>query len=93
MRGCTVHGFFPWYNTEHHHSGLGLLTPADVHHGGRRSVSPREPRCSPPPMPLTRNDSPLAGPTRPRVLGKSGSILHAPGTLADVIGPAATSTC
>jgi len=26
--------FFPWYNTAHHHSGLGLLTPADVH-GGR----------------------------------------------------------
>jgi putative transposase len=25
--------FFPWYNTEHHHSGLGLLTPSDVHHG------------------------------------------------------------
>jgi putative transposase len=28
-----VHAFFGWYNTEHHHSGLGLLTPADVHHG------------------------------------------------------------
>jgi putative transposase len=27
------HEFFTWYNTEHHHSGLGLLTPADVHHG------------------------------------------------------------
>jgi len=27
------HVFFPWYNTEHHHSSLGLLTPADVHHG------------------------------------------------------------
>jgi putative transposase len=27
------HVFFPWYNAEHHHSGLGLLTPADVHHG------------------------------------------------------------
>jgi len=27
------HAFFPWYNTEHHHTGLGLLTPADVHHG------------------------------------------------------------
>ena len=27
------HVFFPWYNTEHHHSGLGLLTPADVHRG------------------------------------------------------------
>jgi putative transposase len=25
--------FFPWYNTEHHHVGLGLLTPHDVHHG------------------------------------------------------------
>jgi putative transposase len=27
------HGFFPWYNAEHHHVGLGLSTPADVHHG------------------------------------------------------------
>jgi putative transposase len=25
--------FFRWYNFEHHHSGLGLLTPADVHLG------------------------------------------------------------
>ncbi len=25
--------FFAWYNLEHHHSGLGLLTPHDVHHG------------------------------------------------------------
>jgi putative transposase len=25
--------FFRWYNTEHRHTGLGLLTPADVHHG------------------------------------------------------------
>jgi putative transposase len=27
------HRFFTWYNTEHHHSSLGLLTPADVHQG------------------------------------------------------------
>ena len=28
------HGdFFRWYNNEHHHTGLGLLTPADVHFG------------------------------------------------------------
>ncbi len=27
------HVFFEWYNSEHHHAGLGLLTPADVHHG------------------------------------------------------------
>jgi putative transposase len=25
--------FFPWYNTEHRHSGLGLHTAHDVHHG------------------------------------------------------------
>ncbi len=24
--------FFPWYNTEHHHSGIGLLTPEVVHY-------------------------------------------------------------
>jgi len=26
-------GFFGWYNHEHHHEGIGLLTPADVHFG------------------------------------------------------------
>jgi putative transposase len=25
--------FFPWYNGEHYHSGLGLMTPEDVHYG------------------------------------------------------------
>lgn len=25
--------FFAWYNDEHHHTSLALLTPADVHHG------------------------------------------------------------
>lgn len=25
--------FFSWYNHEHHHSGIGLHTPADVHYG------------------------------------------------------------
>jgi len=25
-------GFFPWYNNEHHHSALHLLTPTDVHY-------------------------------------------------------------
>jgi len=28
---CGV--FFTWYNTAHRHSGIGLLTPADVHAG------------------------------------------------------------
>jgi len=30
--------FFDWYNQEHHHSGLGLMTPATVHHGQVESV-------------------------------------------------------
>jgi len=25
--------FFRWYNREHHHSGIGFLTPEDVHYG------------------------------------------------------------
>jgi putative transposase len=25
--------FFPWYNTEHRHVALGLMTPADIHYG------------------------------------------------------------
>jgi putative transposase len=26
-------GYFDWYNNHHHHSGLGFLTPAQVHQG------------------------------------------------------------
>jgi putative transposase len=26
-------GFFPWYNQEHHHSGIALLTPEVLHYG------------------------------------------------------------
>lgn len=28
---CRI--FFHWYNNEHHHSGIGLLTPSTLHHG------------------------------------------------------------
>lgn len=30
--------FFPWYNDEHYHTALGLLTPADVHYGRAATV-------------------------------------------------------
>jgi putative transposase len=30
--------FFDWYNTEHHHSGIGLMTPEMVHYGLAESV-------------------------------------------------------
>jgi putative transposase len=26
-------GFFPWYNLEHRHGALGLMTPHDIHYG------------------------------------------------------------
>jgi len=30
--------FFPWYNDEHRHSGIGLMTPATVHYGRATEV-------------------------------------------------------
>ena len=30
--------FFDWYDYQHHHSALGLLTPADVHYGRAQAV-------------------------------------------------------
>ncbi len=44
-----AHVFFPWYNTEHHHVGFGLLTPGDVHHGLAGNASRRARPSSPPP--------------------------------------------
>lgn len=31
--------FFAWYNTEHHHSGIGLLTPNDRHAGNGAAIN------------------------------------------------------
>ena len=30
--------FFQWYNQEHRHSGVGLLTPAAVHYGQAENI-------------------------------------------------------
>ena len=30
--------FFPWYNTEHRHGGIAMLTPDDVHHGRAKAA-------------------------------------------------------
>ena len=30
--------FFTWYNAEHRHSGIGLMTPDDVHHGRAEAI-------------------------------------------------------
>jgi putative transposase len=31
--------FFHWYNQDHHHSGIGLLTPAMLHYGQAEAVT------------------------------------------------------
>jgi len=42
--GSTVHSreqtraFFNWYNHEHRHSGIVLMTPATVHYGGAQTI-------------------------------------------------------
>lgn len=33
--------FFTWYNHQHHHTGIALLTPADVHYGRAQRVLER----------------------------------------------------
>ena len=30
--------FFDWYNNHHHHSGIGLLTPQQVHSGRAQQI-------------------------------------------------------
>ena len=61
-------GFFPWYNTEHRHSGIGLLTPyarapragRSAHRGPRAGARPRVRRTS---RALRRRASAAAGTT------------------------------
>jgi transposase InsO family protein len=42
--GCIEHaksfcrGFFDWYNQDHHHAGIGLMTPDQVHYGQTDAV-------------------------------------------------------
>lgn len=31
-------GFFRWYNDEHYHSGIGLLTPSSIHYGHAEEI-------------------------------------------------------
>jgi putative transposase len=32
------HPYFRWYNSEHYHSGIGFLTPEDVHYGRAEQI-------------------------------------------------------
>jgi len=40
---CFCQEFFLWYNHEHHHAGLNLMTPATVHYGqAEKRISARQ---------------------------------------------------
>ncbi len=80
------HVFFPWYNTEHHHAGLGLLAPFDVHHGrAEQRVTARAAVLATAygraPRALPRRAPPAAGASRGRV----DQPAQAPSTLAGII--------
>ena len=47
--------FFPWYNTEHRHGGIAMLTPDDVHHNRTRSVLEQRGGPFKPPGPVIPN--------------------------------------
>ncbi len=51
--------FFAWYNHEHHHSGIALLTPEMLHYGMAGRSSSRGNRFSTRPMLATPNASPM----------------------------------
>lgn len=59
--------FFDWYNTQHHHTGIGLLTPADVHFGRAEAVRQQRQQV----LALAFEKNPerfVKGPSRPPLL-------------------------
>jgi putative transposase len=65
--------FVDWYNHAHRHSGIGLMTPAAVHHGTPSSCTPPAPPGSMPPSPATPSDSSASRPSRPSCRTPPGS--------------------
>ena len=69
--------FFPWYNTEHRHAGIAMLTPDDVHHHRHRMCWLSADVPCKPPGPFTPNASSTAPRNPPRFPKPSGST-HPP---------------
>ncbi|MDB5394853.1 MAG: integrase [Rhodospirillales bacterium] len=49
--------FFDWYNQDHHHAGLGLMTPDQVHTARQMRSMQRARKPSIRPFALTLTDS------------------------------------
>ena len=62
-------GFFHWYNTQHYHSGIELLTPESVHYGQAQAIIENRNKV----REQARNDHP------DRFKGKKTASFHLPG--------------
>lgn len=80
-------GLLGWYNTAHYHTGLALLTPADVHHGrAAEIVAARQlvldaahalrPERFVRGRPIQKMPPPAAWINPPPSIGEEGSALH-----------------
>ncbi len=66
--------FFQWYNTEHRHSGIAMMTPESVHYGRDKQIRENVSSFWPPLIGSTPNGSSGVD-LKPRVFPrKSGSI-------------------
>ena len=58
---CRV--FFDWYNHQHRHSGIGLMTPAAVHYGRAHELHAQRTACSTQPTSATPSGSSASHPS------------------------------
>jgi len=65
--------FFSWYNAEHRHSGIGLMTPDAVTTDAPKRSTPTAPASLRPPTPRRANASSDARRDRPRCRPPPGS--------------------
>ncbi len=68
--------FFDWYNHQHRHSGIGMMAPANVHHGRAVQVRAHRARTPTPPTGSTPNASSASHPHRRRSQRPFGSTLQ-----------------
>jgi putative transposase len=72
-------GFFPWYNTEHHHSRIGLLTPEVLHYGRADEVIGQRLDCF---EPAVRTESRTLRPGESQIAGQTPRRLDQPAARA-----------
>ena len=70
---ASARAFSRWYNHEHYHSGIALLTPADVHSGRAGQVTTARAWCWTAPTPPAPSGSSASHPPRPGYPSRCGS--------------------